>query len=63
MLALAFLVLIGVALMADGVGAHITCGYVYSAIVFAIAVEAFNILAKRSRRKGTRVIANRRRDS
>ena len=57
MLALAFLVLIGVALMADGFGVHIPRGYIYFAIVFAIAVEAFNILARRKRRKGTRVVA------
>lgn len=63
MLALAFLVLIGMALLADGFGFHIPRGYVYSAIVFAIAVEAFNILAKRNRLKGTRVIPNRKRDS
>ena len=63
MLALAFLVLIGMALMADGFGVHIPRGYVYSAIVFAIAVESFNILAKRKRLKGTRVITTRKRDS
>jgi predicted tellurium resistance membrane protein TerC len=63
MLALAFLVLIGVALMADGFGVHIPRGYVYFAIVFAIAVEAFNILAKQKRRKGTRVVTTRKHDS
>jgi predicted tellurium resistance membrane protein TerC len=60
MLALAFLVLIGVALMADGFGFHIPRGYIYFSIVFAVAVEAFNILAKRNRRKGTRVITRKR---
>jgi len=49
MLALAFLVLIGVALVADGFGAHIPRGYVYSAMVFAGLVEMFNVLAQRRR--------------
>ncbi len=51
MLALAFLVLIGVALVADGFQQHIPRGYIYFAIAFAMAVEAFNILAYRNRRK------------
>jgi predicted tellurium resistance membrane protein TerC len=51
MLALAFLVLIGVALVADGFQFHIPRGYIYFAIVFAAAVELFNVLAKRNRRK------------
>jgi predicted tellurium resistance membrane protein TerC len=51
MLALAFLVLIGVALVADGFQFHIPRGYIYFAIVFALAVESFNVLAMRNRRK------------
>jgi predicted tellurium resistance membrane protein TerC len=51
MLALAFLVLIGVALVADGFEFHIPRGYIYFAMAFAGAVEAFNVLAKRNRRK------------
>jgi predicted tellurium resistance membrane protein TerC len=51
MLALAFLVLIGVALVADGFHFHIPRGYIYFAIAFAAAVEAFNVLARRNRRK------------
>lgn len=51
MLALAFLVLIGVALVADGFKFHIPRGYIYFAIVFAMAVEIFNILASRNRTK------------
>src|SRR5215217_3059526 len=47
MLALAFLVLIGVALMADGFKFHIPRGYIYFAITFSAAVEMFNVLAKR----------------
>ena len=49
MLALAFLVLIGVALVADGFKFHIPRGYIYFAIVFSAAVEFFNVLAKRNR--------------
>ena len=49
MLALAFLVLIGVALVADGFEVHIPRGYIYFAMVFAAAVEAFNVLAGRNR--------------
>ncbi|MEA2864055.1 MAG: hypothetical protein QOC84_2011 [Bradyrhizobium sp.] len=51
MLALAFLVLIGVALVADGFKFHIPRGYIYFAIVFSAAVEFFNVLAKRNRGK------------
>jgi predicted tellurium resistance membrane protein TerC len=51
MLALAFLVLIGVALVADGFKFHIPRGYIYFAIAFSAAVEAFNVLAKRNRKR------------
>jgi predicted tellurium resistance membrane protein TerC len=51
MLALAFLLLIGVALVADGLEFHIPRGYIYFAMAFAAAVETFNILAKRKRRR------------
>ncbi len=51
MLALAFLVLIGVALVADGFEFHIPRGYIYFAISFSAAVEFFNVLARRNRRK------------
>jgi len=49
MLALAFLVLIGVALLADGFEFHIPRGYIYFAMAFATAVETVNILARRRR--------------
>jgi predicted tellurium resistance membrane protein TerC len=54
MLALAFLVLIGVALVADGFDVHIPRGYIYFAMAFAASVEAFNIIAGRNRRKRAR---------
>ncbi|WP_028346022.1 TerC family protein [Bradyrhizobium murdochi] len=54
MLALAFLVLIGVALVADGFHFHIPRGYIYFAMLFAAAVELFNVLARRNRKKAAR---------
>ncbi|MEZ5820345.1 MAG: TerC family protein [Bradyrhizobium sp.] len=54
MLALAFLVLIGVALVADGFKFHIPRGYIYFAIVFSAAVEFFNVMARRNRRKASK---------
>jgi predicted tellurium resistance membrane protein TerC len=53
MLALAFLVLIGVALVADGFEFHIPRGYIYFAMAFAAGVEMVNVLARRNRRKRT----------
>ena len=50
MLALAFLVLIGVALAADGVGFHIDKGYIYAAMAFAVLVEAINIFTRHRKR-------------
>lgn len=46
MLALAFLLLIGVSLVADGLGFHIPKGYIYAAMGFSVLVEAINILAR-----------------
>ena len=54
MLALAFLMLIGVALVADGFEFHIPRGYIYSAMVFAGGVEFFNVLARRNRARRRR---------
>ncbi len=53
MLALAFLLLIGVALIADGLGFHIPRAYIYFAMAFAAVVEMFNVLARRGRRKAS----------
>ncbi len=46
MLALAFILLVGVALVADGAGFHIPRGYLYFAIAFSIVVELLNIRAR-----------------
>ena len=51
MLALAFLLLIGVALVADGFDFHIPRGYIYFAMAFAGMVEFFNVLVRRRRRR------------
>ena len=50
MLALSFLLLIGMALIADGFGAPVPKGYIYAAIGFSALVEVFNQLAGRRRR-------------
>jgi predicted tellurium resistance membrane protein TerC len=47
MLALAFIVLIGVYLIADGLEAHIPRGYIYGAMGFSALVECLNLWAKR----------------
>lgn len=54
MLALSFLLLIGVALIADGLGFHIPRGYIYFAMAFSAGVEIINVLAKGKRRKAKR---------
>jgi len=51
MLALSFLLLIGIALVADGLGFHIPRGYIYFAMAFAGGVEFVNVLAMRNRGK------------
>jgi predicted tellurium resistance membrane protein TerC len=54
MLALAFLMLIGVALVADGFDVHVPRGYIYFAMAFAAAVEVFNVLAARQRKRAAK---------
>ena len=49
MLALSFLVLIGVALIAEGVDLHIPRGYIYFAMGFSVVVEMLNIRVRRGR--------------
>jgi predicted tellurium resistance membrane protein TerC len=51
MLALGFLLMIGMVLMAEGFGAHVPKGYIYAAMAFSVAVEGLNILARRARKK------------
>ena len=47
MLALAFLLLIGVMLVADGLGQHISKGYIYFAMAFSLGVELLNLRARK----------------
>ena len=52
-LALAFLILVGVTLVADGLHFHIPKGYIYFAIIFSLSVEGINLyLAKKKRGEG-----------
>ena len=51
MLALSFLLLVGVALIADGFGFHIPKGYLYFAIAFSTLVEALNLMAAARRKR------------
>jgi predicted tellurium resistance membrane protein TerC len=51
MLALSFLLLVGAALIADGLHFHIPRGYLYFAIAFSMGVESLNLLAARARRR------------
>ena len=47
MLALGFLLMIGMVLIADGFGVHVPKAYIYAAMAFSAGVEALNILARR----------------
>ena len=56
MLALAFLVVVGVVLIAEGLGHHVPKGYVYFGMAFSLGVEALNITMRK--RKGRKVLLN-----
>ncbi len=49
MLALGFLLMIGMVLIAEGFGVHVPKGYIYAAMAFSALVEALNMLARRAR--------------
>jgi predicted tellurium resistance membrane protein TerC len=51
MLALAFLVMIGLVLIADGFGFHVPKGYIYVAMMFSVAVEMLNMASRNRRRR------------
>ncbi|MCP4190345.1 MAG: TerC family protein [Planctomycetaceae bacterium] len=51
MLALSFLILIGVMLIAEGAGTHINKGYIYFSMAFALIVEILNMRARTARKK------------
>jgi predicted tellurium resistance membrane protein TerC len=51
MLALGFLLMIGMVLIAEGFGAHVPKGYIYAAMAFSALVEFFNMLDRRGKKK------------
>ncbi|HYS65174.1 MAG TPA: TerC family protein [Paraburkholderia sp.] len=51
MLALSFLLVIGMALIAEGFGSHVPKAYIYAAMAFSAFVEAMNMLARRAHSK------------
>ncbi|MDE1571082.1 TerC family protein [Aquabacter sp. P-9] len=51
MLALGFLIMIGMTLIAEGFGAHVPKGYVYAAMAFSSGIEVLNMLVRRASRK------------
>src|SRR5687768_783030 len=55
MLALSFLILIGVALVAEGGGYHIPKGYIYFAMAFSVGVEMLNLRVRSKRQKAVQL--------
>ena len=53
MLALAFLLMIGLVLIADGFGVHVPKGYIYAAMAFSALVETLNIFSRRRKAKAS----------
>ena len=51
MLALGFLLMIGMTLIADGMGYHVPKGYIYAAMGFSALVEGLNMLTRRRRKR------------
>ena len=51
MLALGFLLMIGMTLIADGMGYHVPKGYIYAAMGFSALVEGLNMLARHRRKQ------------
>ena len=51
MLALAFIILVGAVLLCEGIGMHVSRGYLYFAMAFSAAVESLNLYARRRHRQ------------
>ena len=51
MLALGFLLVIGMTLVAEGFGSHVPKGYIYAAMAFSALVEGLNMLSRRAKKK------------
>jgi predicted tellurium resistance membrane protein TerC len=49
MLALGFLLVIGMTLVAEGFGSHVPKGYIYAAMAFSALVEGLNMLSRRAK--------------
>jgi len=58
MLALAFLLMIGTTLIAEGMGFHVPKGYVYAAMAFSALVEVLNMLSRRARQRKKGVVVH-----
>ena len=58
MLALGFLLMIGMVLIAEGFGAHIPKGYIYTAMGFSAAVECLNIWSRRAKERKSKGAAD-----
>lgn len=63
MLALAFLLMIGMTLIADGFGFHVPKGYIYTAMTFSIVVELLNMAARRKTRRDSQASGGVERDA
>ena len=57
MLALAFLVMIGLVLLADGFGFHVPKGYIYTAMGFSVGVELLNMVGRNRRARRAKAAA------
>ena len=51
MLALAFLLMIGTTLIAEGMGFHVPKGYIYAAMAFSALIEGLNMMSRRAKQK------------
>ena len=56
MLALSFLILVGTALLGEGMGFHIPKGYIYFAMAFAVIVELLNLKIRKNSKKPVKLI-------
>jgi predicted tellurium resistance membrane protein TerC len=57
MLALGFLLMIGMTLIAEGFGAHVPKGYIYAAMAFSALIEGLNMLSRRARKRRDAALA------
>ncbi len=59
MLALGFLIMIGMVLIAEGFGAHVPKGYIYAAMAFSAGVEVLNMWSRKASEKKQALLAAR----